>query len=90
MIATAVGIAILVAAAIAAIPAWIVTRGRSLTLGAERSVIRATYRSAQVLLVLQAAATLVLVFGCSLLVRSLVALGRADRGYSANDVLSIR
>jgi predicted permease len=43
-----------------------------------------------VLLVLQVAVTLVLVFGCSLLVRSLVALENADRGYRANDVLSIR
>jgi predicted permease len=31
-----------------------------------------------------------LVFGCSLLVRSLAALERSDRGYQARDVLSIR
>jgi len=90
IIAAAVGIAILVALVITAIPAWIATRRRSLTLGTDRSVTRATHRSAQVLLVLQVAATLVLVFGCSLLVRSLVALENVDRGYGANDVLSIR
>ena len=59
-------------------------------LGTDRSVTRATYRSAQTLLVLQVGATLVLVFGCSLLVRSLVALEHVDRGYRAHDVLSIR
>jgi predicted permease len=90
VIAAAVGIAILLALVITAIPAWIATRRRSLTLGTDRSVTRATYRSAQVLLVLQVAATLVLVFGCSLVVRSLVALENVDRGYGANDVLSIR
>jgi predicted permease len=89
VIAAACGIAMLVALVITAIPAWIATR-RSLTLDSDRSVTRATYRSAQVLLVLQVAATLVLVFGCSLLVRSLVALASVDRGYGANDVLSIR
>ncbi|MFL6280334.1 MAG: ABC transporter permease, partial [Vicinamibacterales bacterium] len=90
VVAAAVGIAILVALVITAIPAWIATRRGSLTLGTDRSVTRATYRSAQVLLVLQVAATLVLVFGCSLVVRSLVALENVDRGYGANDVLSIR
>jgi predicted permease len=90
VIASAVGIAMLVALVITAIPSWIVTRRRSLMLGTDRSVTRATYRSAQVLLVLQIAATLVLVFGCSLVVGSLVALQNVDRGYGANDVLSIR
>jgi predicted permease len=90
VIAAAAGIATLVAVVITAIPAWIATRRHSLALGTDRSVTRATYRSAQVLLVLQVAATLVLVFGCSLLVRSLVALESVDRGYGANDVLSIR
>jgi predicted permease len=89
VIAAAVGIAMLVAPVIAAIPAWIATRGSPMS-GTARSVTRATYRSAQVLLVLQVAVTLVLVFGCGLLVRSLVALEQVDRGYSANDVLSIR
>jgi len=89
IIAAAVGMAMLVALVITAIPAWIATR-RSVALGTDRRVTRATYRSAQVLLVLQVAATLVLVFGCSLLVRSLVALEHVDRGYGANDVLSIR
>ena len=89
VIAAAVGIAMFVALVITAIPAWIATRHRSLMLGTDRSVTRATHRSAQVLLVLQVAVTLVLVFGCSLLVRSLVALENVDRGYSANDVLSI-
>jgi predicted permease len=89
VIAAAVGIAMLVAPVIAAIPAWIATRGSPMP-GTARSVTRATHRSAQVLLVLQVAVTLVLVFGCGLLVRSLVALERVDRGYSANDVLSIR
>ena len=88
--AAAVGTAMLVALVITAIPAWIATRRRTVALGTDRSVARATYRSAQVLLVLQVAATLVLVFGCSLLVRSLVALENVDRGYGANDVLSIR
>ena len=90
VIAAAVGIATLVAVVITAIPAWIATRRRSVVLGTDRSVTRATYRSAQVLLVLQVAATLMLVFGCSLVVRSLVALENVDRGYGANDVLSIR
>jgi len=90
VVIAAVGIAILVALVITAIPAWIATRHGSLTLGTDRSVTRATYRSAQVLLVLQVAATLVLVFGCSLVVRSLVGLENVDRGYGANDVLSIR
>ena len=84
------GIALLVALVITAIPAWIATGRRFLVLGTDRSVTRATYRSAQVLLVLQIAATLVLVFGCSLLVRSLVALESVDRGYAAKDVVSIR
>jgi predicted permease len=90
VIAAAVGIAILVALVITAIPAWIATRRQSLALGTDRSVTRATYRSAQVLLMFQVAATLVLVFGCSLVVRSLVALKNVQRGYNANDVLSIR
>lgn len=90
VVAAAVGTAILVALVITAIPAWIATRRGSLTPGSDRSVTRATYRSAQVLLMVQVAATLVLVFGCSLVVRSLVALQNADRGYGANDVLSIR
>ena len=89
VLAAAVGVAILVALVITAIPAWIASR-RSLTLGTHRSVTRATYRSAQVLLVLQVAATLVLVFGCTLMVRSLRALESVDRGYAAHDVLSIR
>jgi predicted permease len=90
VLAVAVGIAMIVAVVITAIPAWIATRRHSLALGADRSVTRATYRSTQVLLVLQVAATLVLVFGCSLLIRSLVALEHVDRGYRADDVLSIR
>jgi putative ABC transport system permease protein len=90
VLAVAVGIAMLVAVVITAIPAWIATRRHSLALGADRSVTRATYRSTRVLLVLQVAATLVLVFGCSLLIRSLVALEHVDRGYRADDVLSIR
>jgi len=90
VVAAAVGVAIVVALVITAIPAWIATRRGSVALGADRSVTRATYRSARVLLVLQVAATLVLVFGCSLVVRSLVALQNVDRGYGAHDVLSIR
>ncbi len=90
VLAAAVGTAVLIALVITAIPAWLATRRSSLQLGPDRSVTRATNRSAQVLLVLQVAATLVLVFGCSLLVRSLVALETADRGYGAGDVLSIR
>lgn len=90
VLAAAVGTALLVALVITAIPAWLATRRGSLQLGPNRSVTRATNQSAQVLLVLQVAATLVLVFGCSLLVRSLAALERADRGYSAHDVVSIR
>lgn len=90
VIAAAVGLAFLVALATSAIPAWIATRRRSSMLGTDRSVTRATYRSAQALLVLQVALTLGLVFGCSLLVRSLVALESVDRGYSVHDVSSIR
>ena len=90
VVAAAVGIAVLVALVITAIPAWIATRRRSFMLGTDRSVTRATHRSAQVLLVLQIAATLVLLFGCSLAVRSLVALQNIDRGYGATDVVSIR
>jgi predicted permease len=90
VVAAVGGIAMLVALVITAIPAWIATRRGSQTPGSDRSVTRATYRSAQVLLVLQIAATLALVFGCSLLVRSLVALENVDRGYDASDVLSIR
>jgi predicted permease len=89
VIAAAIAIATLVALLITTIPAWIAIRRHALTLDTDRSVTRA-YRSAQVLLVLQVAATLVLVFGCSLLVRSLVALEHVDRGYDANDVVSIR
>jgi predicted permease len=90
VIAAAIGMAMFVALVITAVPAWIATSRRSMMLGTDRSVTRATYRSGQVLLVLQVAVTLVLVFGCSLLVRSLVALESVDRGHSANDVLSIR
>jgi predicted permease len=90
VLVAAFAIAILVALVITAIPAWIATRSRSLAPRADRSVTRATHRSGQVLLVLQVAATLVLVFGCSLVVRSLVALENVDRGYEADDVLSIR
>jgi predicted permease len=90
VIAAAVGMAMLVALVITTIPAWIATRRLSLMPGADRSVTRATHRSAQVLLVLQFAVTLMLVFGCSLLVRSLVALENVDRGYSAKAVWSIR
>jgi predicted permease len=90
VIAASVGMAMLVALVISAIPAWIATRRHSPMLGTNRSVTRATYRSAHALLVVQIAATLVLVFGCSLLVRSLVALENVDRGYGADDVLSIR
>ena len=90
VVAAAVGTAFLIALVITAIPAWLATRRASLQLGTDRSVTRATNRSARVLLVLQVAATLVLVFGCSLLVRSLVALETVDRGYAARNVLSMR
>ena len=90
VVAAAVGTAFLIALVITAIPAWLATRRASLQLGTDCSVTRATNRSARVLLVLQVAATLVLAFGCSLLVRSLVALETVDCGYAARNVLSMR
>lgn len=90
VVAAAIAISVLVALVITAIPAWIAIRRRSLIVGSGRSATRATQRSAQVLLVLQIAATLVLVFGCSLAVRSLVALQNVDRGYSARNVVTMR
>ena len=80
-----VSAAILVGAA----PALIVCRGAR-QLRSDRTVFRATNRWAQALLVVQVAATVVLVFAGSLLFRSFSNLRSVDRGYVEEGLLSLR
>ena len=80
-----VSAAILVGAA----PALIVCRGAR-QLRTDRTVVRATNHWAQALLVVQVAATVVLVFAGSLLFRSFSNLRSVDRGYVKERLLSLR
>ena len=85
VVVACVSAAILVGAA----PALIVCRG-TLQLRSDRTVVRATNRWAQALLVVQVAATLVLVFAGGVLFRSFSNLRSVDRGYVQEGLLSLR
>lgn len=89
VMAIIVAASLLVAFVIAALPIWLATR-RTMPLGSDRSVSRATSRWAQSMLVAQIAMTVVLVFCSSLLVRSFAALRDVDRGFDAERLLSLR
>lgn len=80
---------VVIAILIAALPAAMAGRGAT-QLRTDRTVSRSTSRWAQGLLVVQIAATVVLVFAGGLLVRSFSNLRNADRGYVKEGLLSLR
>jgi putative ABC transport system permease protein len=88
VIAVAVASAFGVTALMTGVPGWLAAR--TMRLQPERTVTRASSRSAHVLLVLQIAATLILVFGSTLLARSLFTLETTYRGYRGEDIVSAR
>lgn len=84
----AVATAFALAALMTLVPGWLAAR--AMNLQSNRTVARGTSRSAHVMLVLQIAATLVLVFGSTLLARSLFTLETTYRGYRGDDIISVR
>jgi predicted permease len=80
---------VVIAVLIAALPAAIAGRGAT-QMRTDRTVSRRTSRWAQGLLIVQIAATVVLVFTGGLLVRSFSNLRNADRGYVKERLLSLR
>ena len=74
---------------IGALPAALASRS-AIGLRTDRTVSRATSRWAQALLVIQVAATIVLVFAGGLLFRSFTNLRSAERGYVKERLLSLR
>lgn len=84
----AIGMLVL-ALAISSLPAWLATRHTSLVRNG-RTASRASGRWARGLVVSQVAMTLVLVFMCGLIVRSVGALSSADLGFRNQQLLSIR
>jgi predicted permease len=88
VLTVAVATAFALAALMTLVPGWLAAR--AMTLPSNRTVARATSRSAHVMLVLQIAATLVLVFGSTLLARSLFTLETTYRGYRGEGIVSAR
>jgi predicted permease len=80
---------LILAVAIAALPAWLATRSTQL-IGTDRTVARASGRWAKAMLIAQVAATVVLVFACGLIVRSFNGLWSVDRGFRSEGLLSVR
>lgn len=89
VIAGVAGTSLIVALLIAALPIALAIRhvpqSRS-----DRSVSRATSRWAQAMLVAQVAVTVVLLFSCGLVLRSLDGLRNADPGFDPTQFLSLR
>lgn len=89
VLAAAVAGSVAMALLIASFPAWLATR-QSPRLRPDRSVTRGTSRSAQALLVVQVAITVILVFAGALVIRSFNGLRSVDAGFDGDRLLSLR
>ncbi|WP_291987031.1 ABC transporter permease [Luteitalea sp.] len=81
----------IVGMAIAALPAWLSTRGReSMQLGSTRTVARAAGGLARVMLVVQIGLSVSVVVGAVLLLRSLYGLQHVDLGVRTDGLLDVK
>lgn len=82
---------VLVGIGLAALPAWLATRGRApLQVGSTRTVARASGGLARAMLVVQIAMSVAVVVGAALLLRSLYGLQHVDLGVRTDGLIDVK